>query len=208
MAWVTVPPSPTMLLIFLKNQCVMGCPPGVKGRRLGDPPVVWLKGQPDPLEGPHPLPRMSLPSLAACSPPRLIAEVELERAGGPGWRRHAELGGGDPKCDWHNLDVFTRVDGGGGAGVSYGSGDLRRLFFKEGQSWGNGFWLLPLHLGGPGLGEGPGGVCWRRRLRCILLMTFFVFVFVKKPFPPPPTPSSFDLLPCHPRVPPRGGGER
>ena len=76
-----------MLLIFLKNQCVMGCPPGVKGRRLEDPPVVWLKGQPDPLEGPHPLPRMSLPSLAACSPPRLIAEVELERAG-------VQVGGG------------------------------------------------------------------------------------------------------------------
>lgn len=72
---------------FLKNQCMMGCPPGVKGRRLGDPPVVWLKGQPDPLEGPHPLPRKSLPLLAACSPPRLIAEVELERAG-------VQVGGG------------------------------------------------------------------------------------------------------------------
>ena len=169
--------------------------------------MVWLKGQPDPLEGPHPLPRMSLPSLAACSPPRLIAEVELEKAGvqvGEGMQSWGEATQNVIGIIWTYLHELM----GGGAGVSYGSGDLRRLFFKEGQSWGNGFWLLPLHLGGPGLGEGPGGVCWRRRLRCILLMTFFVFVFVKKPFPPPPTPSSFDLLPCHPRVPPRGGGER
>lgn len=148
--------------------------------------MVWLKGQPDPLEGPHPLPRMSLPLLAACSPPRLIAEVELERAGvqvGGGMQSWGEATQNVIGIIWTYLHELM-----GEAGVSYGSGDLRRLFFKEGQSWGNGFWLLPLHPGGPGLGEGPGGVCWRRRLRCILLMTFFVFVFVKKTLSPTPHP--------------------
>lgn len=55
---------------------------------------------------------------------------------------------------------------------------------------------------GPGGGEGPGGVCWRGRLRCILLMTFDFFK--KKPFPPPPAPLTF--FPVTPESPHRGEG--
>lgn len=70
---------------------------------------------------------------------------------------------------WTYLQEFM------GAGCPMAHGDLRRLYLggKGGRVGGGaGLWLLPLHPGGPGGGEGSGGVCWRRRLGCILLMTF------------------------------------
>ena len=90
--------------------------------------MVWFKGQPDPLGGPHPLPRMSLPSLAACSPSRLIAEVELDRAGvqvGGGMQSRGEAPQNVIGIIW---TLFTRFDGAWGAG-SYGSWRPEKALF-------------------------------------------------------------------------------
>lgn len=90
--------------------------------------MVWFKGQPDPLGGPHPLPTMSLPSLAACSPSRLIAEVELDRAGvqvGGGMQSRGEAPQNVIGIIWTYLqDLMGR--GGGG---SYGSWRPEKAFF-------------------------------------------------------------------------------
>lgn len=153
--WVTVPPSPVLSLIFFffLNQCLMmGCPPGGAGKGLGDPPAA----PPDPLEV-RPLPECPCPQPRGMQPQALIAEGELGE--GPGRSMHSR--GRCPQCDWHNLDLFTRVDG---RGCPMARGDLRRLLFGWGESWRAWALAPPPPSWGPGGGEGPGGVCWRGRL--------------------------------------------
>lgn len=110
--------------------------------------MVWFKGQPDPLGGPHPLPTMSLPSLAACSPSRLIAEVELDRAGvqvGGGMQSRGEAPQNVIGIIWTYLqDLMGR-----GGGVPMAHGDLRRLFFRRGKELGGRVLAPPPPSWGP-----------------------------------------------------------
>lgn len=53
--------------------------------------------------------------------------------------------GSYPKCNWHNLDLFTRVDG---RGVSYGSWRPEKALFGGGRRvGGQGFGPYPSILG-------------------------------------------------------------
>lgn len=60
------------------------------------------------------------------------------------------------KCNWHNLDIFTGVDG---RGCPMAHGDLR-LYLGGSESWGMGFGSSPFILGalvgiwGPGVSAG------------------------------------------------------
>lgn len=128
------------------NQCMMmGCPPGGKGKRLGDPPAA----PPDALEVRPPSQNAPALNRVACSPWRLLLRWSWGR--GPGWSMHSR--GRCPQCDWHNLDVFTRVDG---RGCPMAHGDLRRLYLGGGRVGGRGLWPLPLHPGAQVGVRGPG----------------------------------------------------
>lgn len=92
-------------------------------------------------------------------PLALIAEVKCV------WVQVGEgmqsSGGRCPKCNWHNLDIFTRVDG---RGVSYGSWRPEKVLFagvgwgveSEGKGFGPSSSILGAQVGvrGPGVSAG------------------------------------------------------
>lgn len=61
--------------------------------------------------------------------------------------------GGAPKCNWHNLDVFTGVYG---SGMSYGSWRPEKALFGGGELGGVDFGSSPSILGAQVGVRGPG----------------------------------------------------